>query len=586
GSLFVGSNGSLNQLVITNGGVVAVTDYARLGFTSGSFGNLVSVYGPGSQWQVGSNLSVGYDGSGNRLRIINGASVSNVIGFIGLNGVSSNNVVEVNGSNSTWTSGGDLNVGFDGSGNTLLITNGGRVANSVNAEIGCRGTGNRVIVTGSNSAWNDSGGLTLGFMGLSNTLLISNGGTVTSTGGIIGYGPFGSGGNGNAVIVTGSKSVWSNSGSLNIGFSGGMFNSLDIVNGGSVFAAGVLVGGSGYPGNRLTVNGGTLSVTNAAGNAGLVIGVSTNDLNGGLIEADALRMQTSSGRLQFNGGILNVRTSAVANGTNFMVGDGISAATYRMTGASSNVHSFANGLVISSNATLAGKGTIIGSVTNFGTITPGLSAGAINLNNNLSLRSNANLSFEIGGLIATNEYDVLNVTSFVNLAGTLSLSLINNFYPASAAAFRVSNFASATGAFGNVTSGARLNTTDNLGSFLVTLSVTNLVVGNYVSPDSDGDGMTDYAEFLAGTDPADPASVLKIVLLAFNGAGQPVVRFPFVAGKNYRILYTDDLSSGVWSAVNSPTFTTPLAGFYEWTDDGTQTGGLNSAARFYRIGLQ
>ena len=45
-------------------------------------------------------------------------------------GNGANNQATVAGPNSVWSSSGDLNIGYFGSFNTLLVTNGGRVANS------------------------------------------------------------------------------------------------------------------------------------------------------------------------------------------------------------------------------------------------------------------------------------------------------------------------------------------------------------------------------------------------------------------------------------------------------------------------
>ena len=55
----------------------------------------------------------------------------------------------------------------------------------------------------------------------------------------------------------------------------------------------------------------------------------------------------------------------MANGTPFVVGDGINTATLQLLGG---VYSFADGLVITNNATVTGCGTIIGNISNFGTL--------------------------------------------------------------------------------------------------------------------------------------------------------------------------------------------------------------------------
>jgi glycosidase len=56
--------------------------------------------------------------------------------------------------------------------------------------------------------------------------------------------------------------------------------------------------------------------------------------------------------------------------------------------------------------------------------------------------------------------------------------------------------------------------------------------------DSDGDGMSDYNETLAGTDPFDAASALRITELA---NGNQLVVWDSVAGRNYQVLATTNL---------------------------------------------
>jgi T5SS/PEP-CTERM-associated repeat protein len=113
------------------------------------------------------------------------------------------------------------------------------------------------------------------------------------------------------------------------------------------------------------VAGGKLHVTNEAGTAHLAVHSGGFTLGGGELVADNLVLTNSSGRVAFDGGVLRVGGSIVSNGLPFIVGNGIRPATLDLNGGT---HLFANGLVISSNATLSGCGTIIGNVINHGTI--------------------------------------------------------------------------------------------------------------------------------------------------------------------------------------------------------------------------
>jgi len=97
------------------------------------------------------------------------------------------------------------------------------------------------------------------------------------------------------------------------------------------------------------------------------------------------------------------------------------------------------------------------------------------------------------------------------------------------------------------------------------------------SLDADGDGLTNYQEFLAGTDPNSPASALRLNRAIING-GTVGLAFLSAPGRNYRIEYSADLSSASWTALRD------LGG----------TGGLiitsdtlpaNPQGRFYRLVL-
>jgi len=112
---------------------------------------------------------------------------------------------------------------------------------------------------------------------------------------------------------------------------------------------------------------GNLSITNGTGTAQLTINSGVFTLNGGELAADHLALENAAGRFVFNGGNLRSSGTTVSNGLPFVVGDGIKPATFHLNGG---VHSFANGLVISSNATLSGCGVINGSIVNHGTLIP------------------------------------------------------------------------------------------------------------------------------------------------------------------------------------------------------------------------
>jgi hypothetical protein len=114
-------------------------------------------------------------------------------------------------------------------------------------------------------------------------------------------------------------------------------------------------------------------VTNGTNGAVLDIGSGTFTLEKGTVTADSLLLTNIPGQLVFNGGTLQAKNIVAANGSPFVVGDGTTATILQLQGG---VYTFANGLVISSNATLTGCGTITGPLTNFGTISTNCGAGS------------------------------------------------------------------------------------------------------------------------------------------------------------------------------------------------------------------
>jgi T5SS/PEP-CTERM-associated repeat protein len=240
GTYYVGSNYVYDALLILNGGVLNAGGF--IGYTAAAKSNAVVVSGNGSVWTNGGALAVGYSGAGNTLEISNGGKVASggAMSAIGYNNTASNNSVLVTGDGSAWslsnTLGTSLYVGYLGASNSLVISAGASVVNS-NGTIGYPfsgppgGNGNKVLVTGSGSVWTNLGFLHVGdYSGNANSLVISNGARVVSVAGAIGY----SYGSSNSVTVTGSGSVWSNNLNLVIGRGSSYGNSLVISNGGQV----------------------------------------------------------------------------------------------------------------------------------------------------------------------------------------------------------------------------------------------------------------------------------------------------------------------------------------------------------------
>lgn len=95
--------------------------------------------------------------------------------------------------------------------------------------------------------------------------------------------------------------------------------------------------------------------------------------------------------------------------------------------------------------------------------------------------------------------------------------------------------------------------------------------------DADGDGLTNFQEYLAGTDPQDAKSNLRITGISRSGASELINLF-VVAGKTYQLEYKNSLTDANWILIGSP-FTAVSAGQVQAADPTAST----QTKRFYRI---
>lgn len=222
GNMVVGAAGT-GTLTIQNGGSVSSAN-GVVGGEASSSGSRVTVTGSASSWTNTGTVIVGARGTGSVLDILAGGNVSSATGVIGRYAGASA-TVNVNGSGSAWTLSGDLRVAGDrtdasnpGGNGTLNIGNGagsGGTVSNVNAYIG-DAVGSVGSVTVNGGTWTNSGNLGVGHYG-KGTLLIENGGTVSSTAGLIGWQASSTD---SSATVTGTGSSWTLSNSLYVGNSG------------------------------------------------------------------------------------------------------------------------------------------------------------------------------------------------------------------------------------------------------------------------------------------------------------------------------------------------------------------------------
>ncbi len=400
-NLFVGSNGFGNQLLITGGGAMTNSGLASIGGVVGADSNSVVLTGNGSRWELSSSyypnypLYVGQAGAFNRLVVSNGGefrcgSFQQV--HLGYQVGSSNNSIVVTGSGSKITNLAhivDWYIGNAGSGNRLVISNGGivRLAHGAMGNA-VTSSNNEVLVTGSGSSFVCRTNLSVGVLGSGNRVIVTNGATFVCQYLALGEGVFTAGGfyggssSSNEVIITGTNTTLTGITSyftsspdyltIVVGYSGSNSDNRLVIANGAKVGVGVAdsAGMIGYSGNNNeAVVTGPGSVWAASGSFGgdIAVGVlgSQSRLmvsNGGTVLCHSLVVglypKSTNNLVRNDGGNI-----IVSNGTHTALFDVVNG-TYIVNGGTNKADYFQ----IETNGVLKGAGTINGSVTNCGMI--------------------------------------------------------------------------------------------------------------------------------------------------------------------------------------------------------------------------
>ena len=299
GHLYVGNFGAGSVLGIADA-TLMVSSNSYIGWDTSAVSNRVWVSGGSTMWNT-LELRLGYLSAGNQLTVSNGATVQSTAGYVGNGWQAHDNVALVTGANSAWQNSGDFFVGNNGSSNQLVVAAGGSVG-SANSYLGYNpgANFNTALVTGSNSSWNTGGNLVIGYYGTNNQLTIAAGASVNSVNAYLGFKNLA---NNNTVLVTDNGSVWNNNDSLQIGYNGwGAL--LTVSNGGTVSSGRLVVGSNGVGG--VVVDGGQLVATAAPS----IIGDSGNGsltVHAGLARFAALALGNQGiGGLAQDGGTVDV----------------------------------------------------------------------------------------------------------------------------------------------------------------------------------------------------------------------------------------------------------------------------------------
>jgi autotransporter-associated beta strand protein len=225
--------------------------------------------------------------------------------------------------------------------------------------------------------------------------------------------------------------------------------------------------GNSYTGGT-AVNGGTLKVA-ADGNLGntsgtLTINAGTVEITAGYTTSRVLSVGNAASTIQVDASQSLVLNGAIGGGgalTKTGTGNLTLGTTNTYSGAT-NVNAgilFVNGsigstgtLTVGNGGTLSGGGSIGGpvSVSSGGTVDPGTAttAGKLTIVGGYTQASGGVLNIEVGGhTTAGTDYDTLAIGGAASLAGTINVSIINSYTPASGDSYQILSFASSSGDF-------------------------------------------------------------------------------------------------------------------------------------------
>jgi hypothetical protein len=176
------------------------------------------------------------------------------------------------------------------------------------------------------------------------------------------------------------------------------------------------------------------------------------------------------------------------------------------------------GLSIQPGQTLQGSGTMPGSVSSRGRVSPGQSPGVLTIDGDYTQEATGELLIEIGGLTPGTQYDQLHVTGAAALGGSLTVALVNGFMPRPGDRFQVTTYGSRTGVF-------------------ETLNGLNLGGGLVLTPVYEADGVTLVAQrsgpAVLSARPIVKNGVLVAVVLRFS---EPLAPASARNPANYRLL--------------------------------------------------
>ncbi len=114
---------------------------------------------------------------------------------------------------------------------------------------------------------------------------------------------------------------------------------------------------------------------------------------------------------------------------------------------------------------------------------------------------------------------------------------------------------------------------------LLDLDETSVYHTDPLKPDTDGDGLSDGQEVLAGTNPADASSLLRVIHTAVNPDQGATLTWSSVPGRKYQVEYRSTLSGAAWNSISGELEADDTATSF------TDPAATNDTPSFYRVRL-
>jgi subtilisin family serine protease len=189
-----------------------------------------------------------------------------------------------------------------------------------------------------------------------------------------------------------------------------------------------------------------------------------------------------------------------------------------------------------------------------------------------------------------NVYQLLDGTSMAtpHVVGAVAFAAMN--FPTETIAQRIqrilANVTPVAGLAGKVATGGRLNlarSVDTDGNGLPDWWEQQFfghLTGTDPNADPDHDGASNLAEFLAGTNPTNYSSALRLTALPAGGTNGVALQWPGVAGRYYRLLLATNLLNGFNCLVRTNLAAMPPL------NTVTDAAPASAGPRFYRLELE